>query len=149
MGCLFCLRLAGHIGVTMNGCRLTKKYVAIIGQACIVILLMVYAVHNRYSVPIATIDQLPSTANPHHCSSRLSGRMTSFQQLSKLSNLSTDQPVVAETDPTAVQFISGYKTYCDTNLKPKASNVIVLPTDVSDCLCPCIPSGLGKFLESR
>lgn len=148
MGCVLCHRLIHRHWTTMYGCKFSKLYVAVVGQAGFVILLMVYAVHYRsISSPFA-IDQLSSDAFHPPCVSRLSGRTTSLQQLSNSRNLSMDQRVVAGTDPTAVKFLSDYETYCQVNLRPKASNVIVPPSEVSDCLCPCIPSGLGTFLDS-
>jgi hypothetical protein len=134
----------------MNGFGLAKIFIAVVAHAGLITAIMTCVVHYRISVSF-TIDQLSSVTRDRHCSSRLSGRTTSLlQQLTRPgSSTASDDFFHAELNQTSEPFLISYKAYCQLNIRPKASNVFVLSSEFGkiwtslDCLCPCIPSGLG------
>jgi hypothetical protein len=136
----------------MNAFGLVKMFVAVVVHAGLITAIMTCVVHYRISVSF-TVDRLSSNVHHHHCTSRLSGRTTSLlQQLTGPgSAISSDQPVTAGPDQTVEPFLVGYEAYCQMNVIPKASNIFVVPAEFGqmwasyDCLCPCIPSGLGTL----
>lgn len=136
---------------TMNGYRFYKFFVAIIIQVGIIF--TIFVVHRRMSAPsFSGRLSYASTqvAHLHHCNGHLSGRIASVQQTTNSSNLkSFDRLLVAPTDKADAKFLIDYEAYCRMNLIPKASNVFVLPSELDNCSCPCIPSGLGMFKDSR
>lgn len=136
----------------MNGFRFNKLFVAVVIQVGVLTILMIFLVRRHMTAP-SSGDRLSSVSHQgplqRRCSSRLPGHMTSLKQVTNAMNSkSLGQLAVSPTDETDAKFLIKYEAFCQANLRPKASNVFVIPSEFDDCLCPCVPSGLGTFTDS-
>lgn len=131
---------------TMFNFRFVKFFFTIFGQLVFVIIFLLYVVHYHLSTRSA-VDHRPAASHRDAPQLQCSGGMSRPTNTSN--STSFGHLVPAGTDESVVTFLAKYEAFCQENLKPKASNIFLQPSESGDCLCPCIPSGLGAFMNSR